>query len=237
MVAPERLTPGHHRQALDQADAERLAERDVGDALLVALGRGPLDRQDRDAAEQQRPGDDQRAAEHRLDPVDQDEADHRRGQEADDDVAEEAPGFGLPPDQADQHRPEGPPVEHDHGEDRAQLDDDVEHRPARGVVAEQFAGEDQMAGRGDRDELGDALDDAEQDDGEDRRPWRRGLSGGEWRPVQSRHPSSCESSEESIALGCARPHRRVHGSSDQVRDDEGRARRIIDTIVSVEAAA
>ena len=38
---------------------------------------------------------------------------------------------------------------------------------SRRVVAEQLGGEDQMAGRGDRDELGDALDDAEQDDGED----------------------------------------------------------------------
>ncbi len=36
------------------------------------------------------------------------------------------------------------------------------------VVAEQFGGEDQMPGRGDRDEFGQALDDAEQDCGEDR---------------------------------------------------------------------
>ena len=36
-----------------------------------------------------------------------------------------------------------------------------------GVIAEQLGREDQMAGRGDRQELGHPLDDAEDDRGED----------------------------------------------------------------------
>ena len=43
-----------------------------------------------------------------------------------------------------------------------------------GVEAEQLGGEDQMAGRGDRQELGDALDDAEDD--RDQQDWHRRAS-------------------------------------------------------------
>src|SRR5204862_4155400 len=39
-----------HREALDEADADRLAEADVGDAFLRAFGRRLLDDQDRDTA-------------------------------------------------------------------------------------------------------------------------------------------------------------------------------------------
>ena len=69
---------------------------------------------------------------------------------------------GLPEQPVD-HRPESAPVEHDHGQDRAQLDDDVEHLPLVRIEAEQLGGEDQVAGRGDREEFRDALDDAEND--------------------------------------------------------------------------
>ena len=48
-----------------------------------------------------------------------------------------------------------------HREHRAGLDDDVEHVPALVARAEQLAGEDQVAGARDRQELGQALDHAE----------------------------------------------------------------------------
>ena len=48
-----------------------------------------------------------------------------------------------------------------HREHGAGLDDDLEDVPALVVRAEQVAGEDEVAGRGDRQELGQALDDAE----------------------------------------------------------------------------
>src|SRR5436305_258251 len=74
----------------------------------------------------------------------------------------------VAPEEAHDNGEEGAPVDHDDGEDRAELDDDVEHLPVILVIAQQGTGEDQMAGRGDRQEFGDPLDDAEQDDGEDR---------------------------------------------------------------------
>ena len=48
-----------------------------------------------------------------------------------------------------------------HGEDGAGLHDDMEELAALVVEAEQVAGEDQVAGRGDGQELGEALDRAE----------------------------------------------------------------------------
>jgi hypothetical protein len=146
----------------------------------VPCGATTLDDQDGDAAGDQRPGDDRGVAEHRLDLIVQGEADHGRGQEADGDVAQEAPALRLAAQQAEEDRPEGPPVEHDDGEDRAELDDDVEHRPLLRIVAEQLRGQDQVTGRGDRDELGDTLDDAEQDDRQDR-VHGRALSKATWR--------------------------------------------------------
>ena len=113
-------------------------------------------------------GDDHRAAEHGLDVGMQRQAEDRRRQEGDKHVAQEAPGFGLAMPEADEDGEEGPPVEHDHRKDRAELDDDVEHRPVVRIVAEQRAGKDEMAGRRDRDELGDAFDDAEDDQGKQR---------------------------------------------------------------------
>ena len=67
-------------------------------------------------------------------------------------------------EQADDHVAEGAPVKHDDGEDRAGLDGDVEQGPFVGLEAEQFGGEDQMAGRRDGQIFGDALDNAEDDD-------------------------------------------------------------------------
>ena len=77
--------------------------------------------------------------------------------------------IGVALEQPFEHRPEGAPVEDDDREDRAQLDDDVERRPLLRVEAEQLGGEDQVAGRGDRQEFGDALDDAEDD--RDQQDW------------------------------------------------------------------
>ncbi len=52
-----------------------------------------------------------------------------------------------------------------HRQDRAELDHDLEDLAARSGEPDQFGGEDQMAGRGDRQKLGHTLDDAEDDGG------------------------------------------------------------------------
>ena len=49
-----------------------------------------------------------------------------------------------------------------HRADRAELDHHLEHLAGRAAEADQVDDEDQMAGRGHRQELGQALDDAEQ---------------------------------------------------------------------------
>ena len=53
-------------------------------------------------------------------------------------------------------------VEHAHGEDRAELDHDLEDLAGRSLEMQQLLGEDDVAGRGDRQELGEALDEADQ---------------------------------------------------------------------------
>jgi hypothetical protein len=59
--------------------------------------------------------------------------------------------------------PQALAVDQHHGQDRAGLDRDVEQIAA---VAEPAFGDQQVAGAGDRQEFGDALDDAEQQGGE-----------------------------------------------------------------------
>ena len=76
-------------------------------------------------------------------------------------------------EQPDQHVAKGAPVEHDDGEDRAGLDGDVEQRPFVGLEAEQFGGEDEVAGRGHRQIFGQSLDHAEDDDQQQDRHDRR----------------------------------------------------------------
>jgi hypothetical protein len=132
----------------------------------VAARREPLDREDREAADDQRDRDDLRVPEQRLDMLVQRETDHRRRDKRDHQVAQEQPGFRLTLQQPHADCPERPPVQHHDRQDRAELDDDVEHLPAPRVIAEQPRREDQMPGRGDGQEFGDPLDDAEEDDGE-----------------------------------------------------------------------
>ena len=94
IVAPERLTPGSST-GTGPVRRRRGPERHFGDADDCAWLDQPLDHQDRDAAEDQRHSDDLRIAEQRLDLVDQQEAEDRRGQEADEDVADEPPRHRL----------------------------------------------------------------------------------------------------------------------------------------------
>ena len=150
---------------------------DVRDAALLGPLGQSLDHEDGDAANDEGDRDHFRVPEQRLDMLQQDEAEDRRWQESDQDVADEPPRYGIAPEQALDHRPEGAPVKYHDREDRAELDDDVEGVPLRVVIAEQGARQDQMPGRGHGQEFGDALDDAEDDrdqqDGHARLRWWR----------------------------------------------------------------
>ena len=63
--------------------------------------------------------------------------------------------------QVEQHARQPAGIEQADGQDGRELDDEHQHVEALDRVAQEFAGQDQVAGRRDRDELGDALDDAE----------------------------------------------------------------------------
>ena len=121
---------GDHRQALDEADADRRLRPAFRRRRRLSL-RFASRSIDRMAMPPRinATATTMRIAEQRLDLLDQDEAEDRRRQEADQDVADEAPRHRVAPDQPFEHRPEGPPVKDDDREDRAELDDDVERRP------------------------------------------------------------------------------------------------------------
>jgi hypothetical protein len=163
IVAPERLTPGiiemHWMKPMPITRTSGISAM----PWIVAALHQPLDDEDGDAADHQRPGDHHRLAEQRLDMLVERQADHRGGNEGDHQVAQEAPRDRVALKQPHRDCPEGAPVEHHHRQDRAELDDDVEHRPGGGVIAEQLGSEDQMASGRDGQEFGDPLDNAEED--------------------------------------------------------------------------
>src|SRR3546814_11605773 len=66
--------PGDHRDALDQPDEDRLTRRHIGDAADVPCLCETLDEQDRKAADDQCPGDDDGVFEHYFDIVAEGEA-------------------------------------------------------------------------------------------------------------------------------------------------------------------
>ena len=161
MVAAERDVPGisastwaHPMPSAWRAEIAAHLGRDRDRAQ-------PLDQQNDDAADDERRRDGHRREEMSLDPVMQ----HRRptsaaGRNASNRLppgAAPASAVKHAPDQVRQHRAIVP----DHGEDRADLDHDLEGRGPRPGETEQRSGHDQVPGRRDRQELGDSLDQAE----------------------------------------------------------------------------
>ncbi len=96
----------------------------------------------------------------RLDDLAEGEAEDGQGQEGDGEVGDEAARIGVAAQAGGDGAEPGPVFPAD-GENGTGLDDDFEELAALVVETEQVAGEDQMAGRGDGQELGQALDDAE----------------------------------------------------------------------------
>ncbi len=102
----------------------------------------------------------------RLDRFAEGKPEHRGGKESDHEVRGEALRRTVRED-APQHGCELRPELPADGEDRAGLDHDLERLRLFAGVAEQRPGDDQVAGRGDGEELGQALDDAEDERGEE----------------------------------------------------------------------
>jgi len=151
MVAPDRETPG----------------RDLVDVLHPRLGMPALDGEDGEPAHHQHYRNHPGGKQHRLDVAVGHDADHHRRQEAQQDVDDEPLRLGVV-HQAGRDMDEAVPVHPADGKDGAELDGDLEHPAGRALKAQQVDEQDQVAGRGDGDELGQTLDDAEQRCGEKR---------------------------------------------------------------------
>jgi hypothetical protein len=144
---------------LRQADLQRVERRHVVDLTDAHHALPPLGPQDHEAAEDEGARHDHRSEQVRLDRLAEQEAEHDRRQEADADVDDEAPR-ALAAAELRDGVAQPLPVHQHHGEDRAGLDRDVEDLALVVGEAEQRAGENQVAGAGDRQELGETFDDA-----------------------------------------------------------------------------
>jgi hypothetical protein len=125
------------------------------------LQRQAVDIEQHDAAKEQRGADQHRRfKQHRLDEIVRQRADDGGRQEGDQDAGDKAPGARIAW-QVDQHFPQPGEIDADDGQDGAELDDDLEDLSGR-LEAEEMAEQQDVAGRGDRDEFGQPFDEAEQ---------------------------------------------------------------------------
>ena len=197
---------GDERQGLPQADDPPVLPGHVVESTRVAGG--PLRRCEEHGEADHRRGHDVQRAQGGLDGVLEHEAQHHHRDRSDEDEPGQ-PRLGgakrlpaLDPLHPGPEQPDDVVTEEDqHRGDRPQLDDGVESRP--GVLpAEQLGGDAEVGGRADGQELGDALDQAE-DDGAEETHWRAALMPGSGRggqvavaaPVNARAGGRVEPSE------------------------------------------
>ena len=161
---------GHQRDALRQAHHQRVAHVEV--VLAARGGRAAVGGVHRKAPDDQRDADDPEAAQRSLDHIAQQQADHgdrkraNRHGETEVEIARLAPLRTCEPaGERGDDSPELAPEVDDHRSDRTYLDDRREGGDVGGVDLEphQLLGDRQMPGARDRQELGDALDRAEDD--------------------------------------------------------------------------
>ena len=152
---------GNHRQTLRDADPQIRQQRKFRGVVFVRVVIDPVDPQ------QDRPADDQGEADHPgieqdfLDVFADDQPDDDRGQERYQKTDDEAPVVGIG-EHAERDPPQFCEIDHDNGEDRAELN---QHRKALPETAlaeiEEAFRQQQMPGRGNGQEFRDTLDDAE----------------------------------------------------------------------------
>ena len=163
---PRAADAGHEREGLRRPDRDRDRERDVADALGLATPSVGQPQDDR--AHDERDGDQPDLAECGLDEVVEQESGDRRGDGRRHEEPRQA-AVRIGPERAipdggkpgrHQPQPVGPEVD----EQRRQRPD-VEHhaerqrRDERVGPAQQVRDDDEVPGRGDRQELGESLDD------------------------------------------------------------------------------
>jgi hypothetical protein len=144
------------------ADAQRIERADLidrADALDVRPLLGP---EDREAADHQRHGHRHRREQHAADRVLEQEARDRRRQEGEEEVGGEPPRSRIR-DEPERRAPQSLTILPADGEDRRALHHDHLPEADRLLETERGAHDDEVAGARDRQELGEALDEAEQD--------------------------------------------------------------------------
>jgi hypothetical protein len=127
---------------------------------VLGVQRQSVDQQEHEAARDQRHADDPGVEKHILDEAMRESADDCRGQEGDEHADDEATrgrivrqGFGDRPKPVEVHRQDR--------QNRSELNQDLEGLAGR-LEAEEMADEEQVAGRGHRQEFGQALDEAQE---------------------------------------------------------------------------
>ena len=171
IVAPERETPGI--RARHWVMPMISVSRCVTSSSCALLGRGLVGEPHHRAPQDQRPADEPEAAQRRLDLVlegeaddpDRERAEQRSRRRSGSRGRSRLVGVARPAKKAERIATRSLPEVEDRGEHGADLDDRRERGDVRGVdlEAEQLLDDGQMAGAGDRQELGEALDRAEQD--------------------------------------------------------------------------
>ena len=151
---------GDQRKALRETHLERIVPGHVVDALDPRAPRAPLDPQDHECAGDERGRHRHRPEEMRLDQAPEQQAKDRRRDEGYHQVRDE-PLRGAVRGEPREHREKLRAVLPHDREHRAGLDREIERLRLLAVEAEQIGGEDQVAGARDRQELGEAFDDAE----------------------------------------------------------------------------
>jgi len=152
--------PGDQRQGLGTADLQGVLPSHVVDPVDPHWVPAPLGPQDQHSADDEGGGHHDGIEHVGLDRLGEQEPQQRRRQEGQDQIDGKAPGTPVRGQPGDHLTDLGPVLPH-HGEDGRQLDGDLEYLAALVVEVEQIAGHDQVAGAGDGEELGQALDDAE----------------------------------------------------------------------------
>ena len=162
MVAPERDTPGHHGEALRNADDEIHRQREPGGLVVARLEIEPIDPQQHRAARDQREAHDPGIEQHLLDescrPVAPITAAGRKAISTPMMKRRACGSLNMPMNELPQpHR-----IDRQQGQDGAELNQDREALAEIVVAeAEKLLHEQEMPGRRDRYELGQSLDHAE----------------------------------------------------------------------------
>ena len=151
---------GDQRERLGEPDLQRVAGAHRVDLLDARLPVCTLEPQDHDAADHEGRRDGHRMEEVGLDVLAEQQPQNSRRHEGDQQIHGEASLRRIAREPAHRER-EAPPIFPAHRQDRTELDGDRERLLLLAGEAQQLLGDDEMARARDRQELGESLDDAE----------------------------------------------------------------------------